>query len=148
MKLPSMRQSIIWMVISILLIMMAAACSPEVELQGIEKDKALQFSENAAQNIILGLLVGDYKIFSTSFDDALKVSLNEPAFQNMRQVMSVKLGSYLSYETGRLLSDNNSLSANFLLVYEKSPAVNMRLVMQANESHKVTGLFFDAPELR
>jgi len=132
-----------------------AGCSlfkaPLVEpktLEGSKAEEVLAYATPKADNLIKGLVDGDYAVFSADFDATMKEGMNQAAFDELRQIFADKLGSYKSHEVSVVLEDELYTTVAYKMIFEKDDAVVMRVVFDNNSPHPITGLWFDSPELR
>ena len=108
----------------------------------------LAYATPKADNLIKGLVDGDYAVFSADFDATMKEGMNQAAFDELRQIFADKLGSYKSHEVSVVLEDELYTTVAYKMIFEKDDAVVMRVVFDNNSPHPITGLWFDSPELR
>ncbi len=145
--------------LSILIISLAAillgSCSlfqaPLTEpktLEGAQRDQVLTYASPKADNLIAGLVAGDYTIFSVDFDSTMKEGMNQAAFEELLQQFTSKLGTYQSKEVSIVLKDQKFTTVAYKMIFEKDDSVVMRVVFDNQEPHQITGLWFDSPELR
>jgi hypothetical protein len=132
-----------------------AGCSlfkaPLVEpktLEGSQAEEVLAYATPKADNLIKGLVEGDYAVFSADFDETMKNGMNQAAFDELRQMFADKLGSYESHEVSIVLEDELYTTVAYKMIFEKDNAVVMRVVFDNQAPHQITGLWFDSPELR
>lgn len=138
-----------------LLLLLAAGCSvvksPVIEpvvLEGNEIDTVLAYAQEPSENLIEGLTARDYAQFSRDFTDDMKQGMNEQAFNDLLSMFDTKLGTYQTNTLVTVLQDENFTTLVFQLIYEKDNEVSMRVVFDNKEPHKISGLWFDSPELR
>jgi len=133
----------------LLLALVVSACSAGARtLEGEERDTVLAYAEPMADTLINGLVNGDYTTFATDFDDAMRKGLDEKAFADLRALLESRLGAYQGREVTSVLETSKYTMVIYRLRYEKDDQVTMRLVISRETPHKVTGLWFDSPELR
>ncbi len=129
----------------------SAAREPIIEptvLEGAERDAVLSYAQEPAENLLEGLLAKDYTQFSRDFSDDMKQGMNEQAFNDLVSMFDTKLGVYQSMVLVTVLQDENYTTLVYQLIYEKDNEVSMRVVFDNKEPHKISGLWFDSPELR
>ena len=119
-----------------------------VTLEGDQLDEALLYAQPKAEGLLQGLIEGDYEQFALDFDPTMKSGMDQTAFENLKETFSVKLGDYQSHSVQTVLQNNTYTFVIYQLVFEKDDAVTMRVVLDKNEPHLITGLWFDSLELR
>lgn len=117
-------------------------------LQGDAEKQVLDYAAPKAENLIAGLVAGDYESFSQDFDEAMKSGMDQAAFEQLLGMFASKLGSYRSHEVSAVLQDAKFTTVAYKMIFEKDDAVVMRVVFDNQEPHRITGLWFDSPELR
>lgn len=117
-------------------------------LEGAQRDAVLAYAAPKADNVIEGLIAGDYEIFSADFSDTLKQGMDQTAFADLLGMFSVRLGSLQSYDISVVLQDANFTTVAHKMIFDKDDAVVMRVVFANKEPHPIDGLWFDSPELR
>lgn len=147
------RWIIIWTILAALLIL--SGCSlfkaPLTEpktLEGSQRDQVLAYANPKSENLIAGLVDGDYTVFSTDFDAAMKNGMNQAAFEQLRQMFADRLGVYQSNEVSIVLKDQQFTTVAYKMIFEKDKEVVMRVVFDNQDPHPIIGLWFDSPELR
>ncbi len=135
-------------VVAISLLLILPACNSAKQITGDEKDQVVTYADPMAENVIRGLDTDDYTTFSQNFSDEMKKALPQNSFESMSQSFQSKLGSYQSRKVERVEEIQGNIAVIYTLIYDKAKAVTMRLVTTDAEPHKVTGLWFNAPELQ
>ena len=142
-------------IITILALISLAACSilkaPLTQtrtLEGSERDIVLAYADSKGENLIRGMVAGDYAVFSADFDSTMKQGMDENAFNNMLVTFTGKLGQYQSHEVNAVLQDEKYSTVVYRIAYDKDDRVTMRVVFNNSEDHNISGLWFDSPELR
>jgi len=125
-----------------------SACSQAQTLSNEESDQIFEFANPIADNLLTGLNTGDYETFSRDFDETMKAGISETAFFEMKQSFDEKLGAYEFLQQDTASKDNGYIVTIYVVQFEKAPTVTMRLVLTDDDAHKVSGLWFDSPELR
>lgn len=120
---------------------------PEV-LEGDKRDAVMTYAQEPAENLLEGLIARDYAQFSRDFSDDMKQGMNEQAFNDLLTMLDTKLGIYQTNTLVTVLQDENFTTLVYQLIYEKDNEVSMRVVFDNQEPHKISGLWFDSPELR
>jgi hypothetical protein len=119
-----------------------------VTLEGDQLAEVLVYAEPKTENVLQGLITDDYDIFSRDFDNTMKNGMDKAAFDSLKDTLNVKLGEYRSQDVLTVLQDNKYTIVIYQLRFDKDDQVTMRVVLDKDEPHLVTGLWFDSPELR
>jgi hypothetical protein len=134
---------------------LAAGCSlvraPLMEprvLEDSQRQTVLDFAAPASENVLAGLIDRDYSQFSRDFSESMKTGMNETSFNDLLVMLDSKLGSYQSSDLVTVLQDDKFSTVVYRLTYEKDNQVSMRVVFDKNDPHRISGLWFDSPELR
>jgi hypothetical protein len=117
-------------------------------LDGAEQQQVLEYAGPKAENLISGLIAGDYQTFSADFNQTMKEGMDTAAFDQLLDMFSTKLGSYQSHEVNVVLQGDKFTTVAYKMIFERDDKVIMRIVFDNQEPHNVTGLWFDSPELR
>lgn len=117
-------------------------------LEGAQRDAVLTYATPKADNLIDGLVAGDYAVFSTDFSATMKQGMDQLAFEELLEMFSTRLGSLQSYDISVVLQDEKHTTVAYKMIFDKDDAVVMRVVFANNEAHQIDGLWFDSPELR
>lgn len=140
--------SIVAMLFLSALVLGACSSTSAEEVTGTARDEITAFANPKTENMIAGMTTRDYVVFSQDMTDDMKKGIDEKAFINMIDGFDEKLGTYTSYSVTTVLQQDKYSTVVYELVYEKAPAVTMRVVFDKDEPHAITGLWFDSPELR
>lgn len=137
------------------MLILAAGCSAArssiiepVVLEGAERDAVLAYAREPAENLLAGLIARDYEQFSRDFSETMKQGMDQKAFADLLNMLDSKLGTFQSSELVTVLQDENFTTLVYRLEYELDHQVSMRVVFDNAESHSISGLWFDSPELR
>lgn len=141
--------------LSIFILILAAGCSatraPIIEpvvLEDNERDSVLAYAQAPGENMLNGLIAGDYAQFSQDFSDTMKQGMDRQAFDDLLVMLDTRLGKYQSFDLVTVLKEENYSTLVYQLTYDKDNQVSMRVVFDNKEPHQVSGLWFDSPELR
>jgi len=130
------------------LLMLAGACSPDRLLQGADRAAVLQYSEPIADNLLQGINQHDYSEFSKDFDSHMKSAIPEQAFQN--QVIGVvagRTGNFVSRQVSQVVQNGDQVTLVYSARFDKENNVIVTLTLTAAAPHQVSGLFFDSTSL-
>ena len=136
------------LVLLLTLALMLTGCSA-----GSAKDEAgndiATYANPLADTLIAGILTRDYATFSKDFDAAMLTGIPESGFQDMLKLFDERVGACTTHEVYQTGVADSYPYAIYTLQCEKSKkGVFIRIVITPEEPHKVTGLWFDASELR
>jgi len=132
----------------VIVVLALAGCKAVKNLEGQEFEDAKVNLVPIAENLLTGFTQKDFAIASRDFGANMVKAMTEDKFISMAEQFEEKLGAFQSSQLDSIAQTGEYLSVNFTLVYEKAPKVTMRVVCSAAEPYQVTGLWFDAPELR
>lgn len=142
-------------ILSLTLALILAGCSlikapltKTTTLEGDEQQQVLDYATPKADNLISGLVTGDYSVFSADFSQTMKTGMDQAAFDELLQTFSSKLGTYRTHEVNVVLKNDDYTTVAYKMIFEKDDAVVMRIVFDNQEPHLISGLWFDSPELR
>lgn len=134
--------------LALALLLILPACNSARELSGGEYDQVVAFAEPIADNLIQGLETDNYATFSRDFTDKMKSAMNQSSFESLVQTFRNKLGAYQSREITRIEEIQGMIAVVYAAKYSQAENVTMRLVFTKDEPHRVSGLWFNAPELK
>jgi hypothetical protein len=131
----------------VLAVSLLTACGApeEVTLSGEDKDAVLAFSEAKTENMMAGMIAGDYEDFSKDFSQEMRAAMSAEAFEKFKQDYDARFGAYVSRQVNQV---NQSQSGKFVAViyeavFEKDKNVTMRVVFGADDPHEISGLWFN-----
>ena len=132
----------------VLLSLLLTGCSA-----GSAKDEAgddiATYANPLADNLIAGILARDYATFSKDFDEAMLTGIPESGFQDLLKLFDERVGACTTHELTQTGMAKSFPYAIYTLQCENSKkGVFIRIVVTAEEPHKITGLWFDGAELR
>jgi hypothetical protein len=132
----------------VILLLPLAACAPaETPVTGTERTTVLQFAEPMTDAQLAAIASGDYAAFVANYDDAMKKATTEASFQQLRTLLSSKVGAYQSRTV-----DSVTLSQGFYIVTYSAKfsedTVSMRMVFENGGDHLIAGLWLNSPKLR
>lgn len=134
--------------IASLLLLTLSACLPGKGVKGAEQEAVLTYAEPIADNILNGIETNDYALFSQDFNDQMREGLTEESFQQLRDLLSTKVGSYQSRQVSSVREVDGLMLVIYVAVYSNAKQVVVQLSVTPGEPHQVAGLWFDAPEMR
>lgn len=141
-----MKKLIVFLLPLLAASLLAACGAPkETLLSGEDKEAVLAFSEAKTDNMMAGMVTGDYPNFSKDFSQDMRNSLPAEAFGKFKQDYDSKFGAYVSRQVKQV---NQSQSGQFVAViydavFEKDKNVTMRVVFRADDPHEISGLWFN-----
>jgi hypothetical protein len=126
------------------LVALLAACVPA---SGGVDEAISQRAEEIAGRLVAAIDAGDLTAFHADMSEQMSAAFDQKAFEDLSALFQTRLGAYKSMKMTSISLSEQYYVALFEMEYEKSPAVVMRLVLEPNEPYKLSGLWFDAPEL-
>lgn len=126
-----------------MLIVLVGCGTTAKTLEGAELDAVLAFSEPMTNNLLEGLKIGNYAVFSHDFDDAMLKAIDEKSFADLKEGRDSTLGNYISREVLQVTDDGTYYVVFFLAQFEKQTDVTMRVVFHVDEPHMISGLWFN-----
>lgn len=136
------------LLVGILFLVALTACLPGKGVKGADQEAVLTYTEPIADRILNGLETDDYALFSQDFSDQMLQGITEDSFQQLRDLLSSKVGSYQSRQVSSVRDVDGTMLVIYTAVYSNAKQVVIQLSVTGGEPHQVTGLYFDAPELR
>ncbi|GAP15290.1 hypothetical protein LARV_03074 [Longilinea arvoryzae] len=131
-----------------LLLLALTACLPGKAVKGDDQKAVLAYVEPIADRIFNGIEGNDYALFSQDFNETMIKGIDEASFQQLRELLSTKVGSYQSREVSSVRDVDGTLLVIYTAVYTNAKQVVINLSVTGTEPHQVTGLYFNAPELK
>ncbi|MGA9139961.1 MAG: DUF3887 domain-containing protein [Methanocella sp.] len=98
-------------------------------------------ANDTAESMFLAFNTGDFGQFSGHFSDAMKKSMNESAFNDMRNQIQSKYGNYTSKTLADSFVDTPYYDFRYDCKFEKG-SLRIRLVMNGTDPSTVEGLWF------
>jgi len=139
---------VLGVLVTLIIFALLSGCSSKTS-PNIQTD--IQFSADPiANNILMSLNNNDYAGFSKDFDQTMKNTLNQTAFDKFYSQMKTEVGDYQSDVFVSAATQNGAVTIQYIARYSKELAgVMMVLVLQMNKgTYEVQGLNFDSPNLR
>ena len=138
-----------FLVLGLTAIVFLGACSSvALPLTGADRDKVLAYSESKTDNLMQAINGNDYAAFSRDLNDAMKNAIPNDGLANMRTKVNGKIGNYVARQVSSVLQTGNDIAVIYLAKFESDDAVTMRVVFEAAEPHRISGLWFDSAKLR
>jgi len=135
------------------LAVLAGVCICGCTSQGVvvsdeERAAVLAYADPIADNLLQGFNEDNYTMYSRDFGPEMKAALDEAAFVQNRDFVISRIGLYESRGTPVVTETGEFIAVNYPAKFEKEDGVNVRLVFgKGDESHKLTGLWFNSPML-
>jgi hypothetical protein len=118
-------------------------------LTGADKDAVLAYSEPIADDLLAGYSDKDYAAFSKDFNDTMKKGLSEQYFNStLLPTVFDKIGKYQSRTVESVTQSANYVTVIYNAKFENDDPVVIRLSLDPNDPHQVSGLYFDSVKLR
>jgi uncharacterized membrane protein YhfC len=124
------------------------AVAPSSQLTGSEKDAVLAYSESKTDNLLQGLNNNDYAVFARDLNDQMKAAIPETTLAKMRTQVSDKIGNYVSRQVQSISRSGDSVTVIYAARFANDDQVTLRVSFEAAEPHRISGLWFDSPQLR
>ncbi|MGE5138058.1 MAG: DUF3887 domain-containing protein [Rudaea sp.] len=113
-----------------------------------ERDAVLAFADPKTDGLLAGFNAGDYAAYSHDFDTTMRNALPEPSFIQTRQLVTGKIGKYVSRKVDRVERIGEYVAVVYSATFEQEEGVTVRVVFTPADDHLITGLFFTSPKLR
>jgi len=140
-----MKRLFVLLTLSLLLL---TACSPGSATDTAGNDIAT-YADPLADHVISGIINRDYATFSQDFDSAMQSGIPESSFQEILTLFDTRVGKCSTYDLTQTGMTEEFPYAMYTLQCENSKkGVFIRIVITPDEPHQVTGLWFDAAEMR
>jgi len=139
---------LIVIVAAIILSSALTACNGAKVLEGAERDALLAVAEPMTDNLLTAIAANDQAAFVTDMDEKMTTAFTGEQLSGLATLINGKAGSYISREVKSVAVAQGFNIITYELKYDKAPAVSMRLILTTSEPYQITGLWFDAPELR
>lgn len=133
---------------ALILILALTACLPGKAVKGADQEAVLVYAEPIADHILTGIETNDYALFSQDFGEQLLASITESSFQDLRTMLSDKIGSYQSRQVSSVRDTDGNMVVIYTAVFSNAKQVVITLSVAKEEPHTVNGLWLDSPELR
>lgn len=118
-------------------------------LEGEEREKWIGIATPIAENILKSINNDDYQAFSKDFSGEMKDAMPPQGFADLRETLISTIGTYISITPAKVTQDGEYIAVYFDAKFEKEEKVTVRVVFgKDDETHKVSGLWFDSPKLR
>ncbi len=124
-----------------------------MEKSGVEVADVAQvrgYADPVTEQILVAMNGIDYAMYSEDFDQTMKNAMTEAVFDETNAAIKSKIGNYVSKEFWKAESKDQYTIVHYKAKFTDEPAdVTVRVVFQEiNGEMKVSGLWFDSPELR
>lgn len=119
-----------------------AAC--ERELTGTEADRVIGLADPTVDVLLAGLVDGDYKAFTSNFDDFMRRSVPDTCFPDWREDLHNKLGAYQSREVNRVAQADEFYVVEYLAAFEMMDSVTVGIAFHSKEPYSVDHLWIEA----
>jgi hypothetical protein len=124
------------------------ACSSAVVPVISLKEKVLAFAEPKVDAELAALASGDYQAFIQDYNETMKQATTEEAFNQLKSLVSTKIGAYISREVASVLQQGDYYIVVYQAKFEKDDPVTIRVVFETGGDHLIAGLWFDSEKLR
>jgi hypothetical protein len=134
----------------IVAVAISGGCMEKSGVEVADVEQVRGYADPVTEQILVAMNEDDYAIYSEDFDQTMKNAMSEAVFDETNAVIRSKIGDYVSKEFWKAESKDQ-----YTIVYYKakftdeSADVTARVVFQEiGGEMKVSGLWFDSPELR
>jgi hypothetical protein len=133
--------------------MMLAICVPflagcEVELTGAKARDVVALAEPTMDSLLMGLAAGDYAEFSSEFDTTMQDSIPSRCFEEWRDGIEFKLGSYLSRRVHRVARSDEFYVIDYLASFEADDSVLVGFAFHSADPHTISHFWIEADDIR
>ncbi len=134
----------------IVAVAISGGCMEKSGVEVADVEQVRGYADPVTEQILVAMNEDDYAMYSEDFDQTMKNAMSEAVFDETNAVIRSKIGDYVSKEFWKAESKDQ-----YTIVYYKakftdeSADVTARVVFQEiGGEMKVSGLWFDSPELR
>ena len=135
------------LVAAAVLLLALTACLPGKGITDADQEPVLAYVEPITDRALDGIESGDFALFSQDFNDQMLEVSTEESFQQLRDLLSTKVGTYQSREVSSVRDVDGTLLVIYTAVYSKAKQVVIQISVTGSEPHQVAGLYFTSPEL-
>ncbi|MBU7026103.1 MAG: DUF3887 domain-containing protein [Theionarchaea archaeon] len=134
---------------SLTLLVLSGCIGQEEVLEGEEREQWINIATPIAENILQSINNNDHQGFIKDFSEEMKNAFPLQEFTELRETLESKIGKYISSTPTRVTEQGGFIAVIFTAKFEKEDNVTVRVVFEkGDETHKVSGLWFDSPKLR
>lgn len=121
-----------------------------IEVEEVDAGQVRGYADPIAEKILLAMNEDYYSRYSEDFDQTMKNAMPEAVFNETNAMITSKIGDYISKEFWKTESKDNYTIVHYKAEFTDEPTdVTIRIVFQEiNGEMKVSGLWFDSPDLR
>ena len=142
------RKIIRLLVAAAVLILALTACLPGKGVKGADQEAVLAYVDPITDRVLDGIESGDFTLFSQDFNEQMMEVSTEESFQQLRDLLSTKVGTYQSREVSSVRDVDGTMLVIYTAVYSNAKQVVIQISVTGSEPHQVAGLYFTSPELR
>ncbi|HPH35625.1 MAG TPA: DUF3887 domain-containing protein [Methanoregulaceae archaeon] len=143
-------QNTLLLVLSAVIMIGSCGCiSPEMPLSPEEQAQVITFANPITDNLLDGFNQNNYQQYSRDFSSEMKQGLDEKVFEQNRELVLSKIGSYVSRGDPVVTGSGEFLVVNYKADFEQEQGVDIRVIFRkGDDTHQVYGLWFNSPKLR
>lgn len=131
------------------LLVLGGCIGQEKVLEGEEREQWINIATPIAENILQSMNNNDHQGFIKDFSEEMKNAFPLQEFTELRETLESKIGKYISSTPTKVVEQGGFVTVIFTAKFEKEDNVTVRVVFEKDdETHKVSGLWFDSPKLR
>ena len=134
----------------IVAVAISGGCMEKSGVEVADVEQVRGYADPVTEQILVAMNEDDYAIYSEDFDQTMKNAMSEAVFDETNAVIRSKIGDYVSKEFWKAESKDQYMIVYYKAKFTDEPAdVTAKVVFQEiNGEMKVSGLWFDSPELR
>ena len=133
------------MLMALMLLSLAGltACqSQEKVLSAEESVPVLAYAEAKTSNLMAGIQIGDYAVFSRDFDDAMRGALPVDKFPAFLADWRAKLGDLQTRTVDSVRQNGDYVAVVYAAKFTANDQVTLRVVFRVAPPHQIGGLFY------
>ena len=128
----------------------SSGCMEKSGVEVADVEQVRGYADPVTEQILVAMNGNDYARYSEDFDQKMKNAMTEAVFDEANTGIRSKIGDYVSKEFWKAESKDQYMIVHYKAKFTDEPAeVTVRVIFQEiNGEMKVSGLWFDSPELR
>ena len=137
-------------VAAVVAVAISGGCMEKSGVEVADVEQVRGYADPVTEQILVAMNEDDYAMYSEDFDQTMKNAMSEAVFDETNAVIRSKIGDYVSKEFWKAESKDQYTIVYYKAKFTDEPAdVTARVVFQEiGGDMKVSGLWFDSPELR
>ncbi len=144
-----LQNTLLLVLAAVIMIGSCGCISPETPLSPEEQAQVITFANPITDNLLDGFNQNNYQQYSRDFSGEMKQGLDEKVFEQNRELVLSKIGSYVSRGDPVVTGSGEFLVVNYKADFEQEQGVDIRVIFRkGDDTHQVYGLWFNSPKLR